>query len=31
VMESMFGLPGVVLAPILYSYIKIELKQFKLI
>ena len=31
VMESMFGLPGVVLAPILYSYIKIELKMHKLI
>jgi predicted PurR-regulated permease PerM len=31
VMESLFGLPGVVLAPILYSYIKIELKQHKLI
>jgi len=31
IMESLFGLPGLVLAPILYSYIKIELKNFKLI
>ena len=31
VMESIFGLPGVVLAPILYAYIKKELTRANLI
>ena len=30
-MESVFGLPGVVMAPILYAYIKQELIHAKLI
>jgi predicted PurR-regulated permease PerM len=31
VMESIFGLPGVVMAPILYAYIKHELIRAKLV
>jgi predicted PurR-regulated permease PerM len=31
VMESMFGLPGVIAAPIYYAYIKLELGQRDLI
>lgn len=31
VMESLFGLPGVVAAPVFYAYIKLELAELKLI